>query len=213
MFDLKAGQVIAKESFPSWWELHLKLIYWGIKKYQRMKWGRNWKAVHVFIVLPRGIHLELFEQTYPKAKWTKIGYLWDKTFTVCEWVHLRPIEEGPLCSRCREERAYTREFLDIDALVEDANKRVGMKYDLGDLLDFAFSGFILKLWRSTVRIWGDKSRRLGVCSTVVARMLHTAGCNTIINPQACDPAYFEGNGRGWNVIKRVRCGEEQENPR
>lgn len=212
---LKAGQVITKESFPSWWELHLKLIYWGIKKYQRLKWGRNWKPVHVYVVVDRitGFsEYSLFEQTYPVAKYINPHYLWDKTYAVCEWMNLVPIDSSAdgLCKKCREDVGYTGILLDIHKLTEDAESRVGTKYDLGDLLDFAFSGMVLKIWRSTVRIWGDKAKRLGVCSTVVAGMLKNAGCNTIQNPHACDPAYFEGNGQGWHVVRRVRCGEVQE---
>jgi hypothetical protein len=181
---LKAGQVIAKQSFPKWYELHLKLLYSAIKKYQKIKWGKNWEAVHIYLVIEQDGELQLFEQTWPIAKFTPVSYLKDKTYSVCEWV---PVN----CHFA----------LNINCLLLRTLEQNGNEYDLGDLLDFGISGFILRTFRWMPTIFGDKARRSLVCSTMVANILKRCGCNTIENPLTCDPAYFE-NDENWHVVER-----------
>jgi|GEM_PF-3393359 len=207
---LHAGHAITKQSFPRWYELHLKILYWGIKKYQREKWGKNWQPVHVYVVLPapEPLCLEyatpldggrfqrddvepgtliLFEQTWPKATWTHPNYLWDKTYAVNEWQGL----------------------LQSDLMVEEARRWLDKSYDLGDLVDFAISGFILGVYKRVFRFVGDKARRLGVCSTVAAHVLKAGGCD-IPRPNDITPAYYEGNGPGWKVVQRFWWGKPVE---
>jgi hypothetical protein len=204
---LRPGRVITKQSFPRWYELHLKILYWGIKEYQKKKYGKNWRPVHVYVVLPAperlrleyAVHgannhfeagevgpgtLVLFEQTWPTAQWTHPHYLWDKTYAINEW--REPLQSGPM--------------------VEEAVAWIGRKYDLGDLADFAISGFILGAYKRVIRFVGDKARRLGVCSTVAAYVLNRGGCE-ITDPNAITPAYYEGNGPGWSVVQRFEWGK------
>ena len=204
---IRPRYVIAKQSFPRWYELHLRLLHWGIKRYQRNEWGKNWGAVHVYVVLPapRMLYLRytkvlgggafdwgyvpkgtpiLFEQTYPVGKWTHPNYLHDKTYAVCSW-------DGEL---------------DVNEMNAEAREWVGKPYDLGDLADIAISGFILGIYKRIVRFAGDKARRFGVCSTVAAHVLNVGGCS-IERPLATSPAYFEGNGPGWKVVRRVVRGK------
>ena len=204
---LHAGCVITKQSFPRWYEVHLKLLYWGIKRYQKRKWKKHWKAVHVYVVLPaprklylryvkrigenqfaagyveKGDHI-LFEQTWPVAKWTHPHYLHDKTFAL---------------------NKFHVEF-NVGSMVDEACQWIGKPYDLGDLADFAISGLLLGLYKRVIRFVGDKARRLGVCSTVAGHILNAGGCD-IEQPNATTPAYYEGNATGWSVLHRFERGK------
>jgi hypothetical protein len=161
------------------------MIYACIKHYQKLKWSHNYEAVHVYIVLPHRGVLSLFEQTWPRAQWTPVEYLKDKTYCVCE---------------CLDHAS-----LDIGRMAMDAELRVWNTYDLGDLLDFAVSGFLFKMFRRVIRIFGDKARRVLVCSTMAASLLRSGGCESITNPMSVDPAYFE-NDLNWCTVARYVQG-------
>lgn len=184
--NVKAGQVIAKESFPKWYELHLKLLYWRIRSVQKRRWGKNYRATHVYIVLvnPHNGLLSLFEQTLPVAKWTPLSYLKDKTYAVCEYVDHDNLNQG--------------------AMVSQAVMFEGRKYDVGDLVDIQIGAWFTG--GKVYRFLGDKAKRLGVCSTVVGRILTTGGA-MITWLKRITPAYYEGNGPGWCVVKRYNRGK------
>lgn len=185
---MNQGQVIALDSTPRWWQVWLFPIYACIRHYQRLKWGRYYRATHVYLVLPRRTNeLWLFEQTWPVARWAHPTALKNSTYAICEW---------------------TGHGLNVCDMTDMANSRIGNKYDLGDLLDFGLSGFYLRIFRRVVRVFGDRATRSMVCSTMVATLLKACGCYTIDRPIAVDPAYFE-NHPGWRVVARYVKGEKK----
>lgn len=194
---LNPGEVIVLEGRAKWWQLHLKLVQAVIRHYQKDKWGRNYRGTHVMLAVNDSreypYRMQLFEQAYPRAKFTDLRDIQDATYAVCMWKH------------------NTSEFTCSlnDCLMDGCKDYLGKGYDIGDLADFAFSGWALGLWNRVIRILGAKG--FGVCSTVVARILKRCGyysTDAPFDPDTIDPAFFE-NSVDWFIKYRVRKGRIQ----
>lgn len=169
------------------------LIYPKIALYSRKRWGQyleGWPVpVHTLVWLPIGAG-ELFEVTYPVARWiTRAKVLPEgKPYVVCRYC-------GPMLKR--------------EPMLHAAWNLQGGEYDLGDLADFWLSqelGFWFRL-----RIFGDRLRSKAVCS-IGAAAIHEAGGAVLwsspqgrqLSTQEVDPAYYLANSMTmWQVIERV----------
>lgn len=160
-------------------ELLMQLAYWGIRKYQKAKWGHiynlDYKMTHVRVYL-EGDRGNLFEVTVPRARWHNVAdcHLWNKKFKVCRW-------SGEL---------------DVQKMIDAANTLDGTSYDLLDLGGFAFSG-ILGVFSDRINILHDRLDKYKVCSTGGATITKAGGAEFDADIKSIDPAYY---GVKWPVV-------------
>lgn len=133
-------------------------------------------STHVYIVIDTNL---LFEFTHPRARFISVAdsMVMEKGFTLCRHTRIIPPGTVELTERC----------IDFE----------GSKYDIGDLLDFRISGWLKLLGK--LRIFGDKDKKLQVCSTGAMAVLSAYGVTSEV---PAFPAWFENVKRDWRIVAR-----------
>jgi len=205
--DFQNGDVLATYGSGGIWPLRrlaLWVVYREIRAYQKAKWGEgcDYHPTHVRVWL----NGRFFEMTTPVGKWT-------------------PLSEVLLEKKKWKVARYKQGLQNVEAMEAKASNMVGKKYDVGDLLDFGFSG-LLGVFAKRFRLFGDRGEKYTVCSTALAKVLKAGGAQLSIsrkdlrpsaeiaeafkNPSidtivlednTIDPAYFVNNPSHWEVIE------------
>lgn len=157
----------------------LKWVYAGIYAYAKARYAGVPNAItdvtHVRLYLGAG---RLFEMTWPVGRIVtlKDAELADKF----------------AAGKVRVAR-WSREDIQEARLNVEAMRWIGKPYDVGDLADFAITGWAAKWnWLIThgpLRFVGDRQRRYGVCSTTAAKILARSGVIFTVDLNGIDPNY------------------------
>jgi len=205
MFLFQDGDVLVTYGSGGVWPPRrwvLWVVYRGIRAFQRAKWGSGADTgpTHVRVWLGG----QFFEMTTPVGKWTtRDEVILDKK----DWKVAR----------------FRGAIGNFPAMQQKAGAMVGLKYDIGDLLDFGLSGLVGR-FAGWLRIFGDRERKYTVCSTALAKVLRAGGVPFRVSrddvrrdagvavlfrdgadpidliDSAIDPAYFVNNPTQWEVV-------------
>lgn len=177
--QIAPGDWIATEGRAKWYEPHLRALYAGIREHSKRRYPKRfpddaptWGMTHVRIALgpsrSSSRSFDFFEMTFPSGR-------------------IAPAASANLDSKFRAGLLRVIRFpnatIDPVALRGAAVKWDRVAYDLGDLPDIAISG-LFGLTNVVIPIFGDRLKRMGVCSTVAARILQNA--SDIRFPIACE---------------------------
>jgi hypothetical protein len=114
---LARSDVLNFDSQTAWWKFWYKIGYWGIRRHHKRLFGRlgRWRDTHSMLYLDDD-HCYSLEP--PKCRWWTLSDLHDTRLTV--W------------------RFTKRTFSDAEfqVMFEAAESMIGMKYDVGQLIDF-----------------------------------------------------------------------------
>lgn len=77
------GDVINTESHPKWYELHLRLLRWGIQRHQKKLGLSNPRHTHTMLFLDDD---HIFSCTWPKTKWETWEDVQKRDFDVYRFV-------------------------------------------------------------------------------------------------------------------------------
>lgn len=161
------GDVINFDSSTEWYNLHIRLGYWGIRDHQHKVFGNlsRWRDTHSMLYLDED---QILSVEPPRARWAKLADLHDDKITV--W------------------RYTKREFSDedIDTMIQVADAElIGTIYDIGQLIDIAINRIMGYPHTIAYRIF-DFSKYCKVCSVGVRvcyealrKKLEAAGDNSM----------------------------------
>jgi len=186
------GHIISTIGTTKWYEIPLKLAYYGIRKYQKSLFGKdsNFKDSHTTIYLPAG----LYSTEPPKSKFHNlIKYMDDKK---TEYKVYR----------------FTKKTLtpeDIEKMQWIANILSGRKYDYGQLINILMNGIMGYEYSEKIKAF-DFGSELKVCSVSIACIFQkwrvltgkkTARLFSKLNPKKWDKEFIEKfNKKGhWDV--------------
>ena len=143
---IKPGDVVNQEGRAKWWEIWLKIAYWGIRRHQKKLFGKhaNWRDTHTMLYLDKN---NTFSVELPKA--TK------KT--------LREYCLSNLSIYRLTKVAINDYKVDLDMITDGM---VGVEYDIGQLLDIALNGILGFGNLRLLKIF-DFGRKKKVCSVGV----------------------------------------------
>lgn len=111
------SDVLNFDSHAPWWKLHYRVGYWGIRRHHKRLFGQmgRWRDTHSMLYLDDD-HCYSLEP--PKCCWWTLADLYDTRLTV--W-------------------RYTKRDFDaseFEVMRKSAESMIGMKYDIGQLVDF-----------------------------------------------------------------------------
>lgn len=118
--SLRVGDVVLLDLCPRWWQLHLRLVYGAIRRYQRRKYPKSSRTgdVHVYLVLETD-PVRLFSFETPRA--------------VLKWFRIEERAKYRVCRYCAADKGELPEF---QLLLREAAERLKDKrYDYGQLID------------------------------------------------------------------------------
>ena len=144
---IKPGDVINFDTKTDWYNLHLKVAYWGIRTHQRELFGLNsrWRDTHTMLYLDDEKILSV-EPIH--ARWAKLQNFYNDRITVWRF----------------SKRDLSPD--DIKIMEQAAEPLIGTVYDVGQLLDIAINAVLGYPHVIKYRVF-DFSQYCKVCSVGV----------------------------------------------
>lgn len=163
---IKPGDVVNQIGHPCWYEFWLHLAYWGIKRYQKSLFGKdaNWHDTHTMLFFD---DWATFSVELPRAR-------------------VKPLHEYCLSDMS----IYRLQLVDlapehIDCMMDAADRMIGTRYDIGQLLDIAIREILEYGQHRPLSVF-DFGRKRKVCSVGV-RVCFEHLYNKLIKPTIPDP--------------------------
>ncbi len=141
---IQPGDVINFDSTTEWYNLHIRLGYWGIRHNQKKVFGElsRWRDTHTMLYLDEE---KLLSVEPPRARWAKLEDLYDDKISL--WRYTKREFDDP----------------DIDVMMDAASELIGTVYDVGQLLDIMINRLMGYPHTIQYRVF-DFSKHCKVCS-------------------------------------------------
>lgn len=195
---LPIGAWVATEGRASWRKPHMRIIYNRIRRFSAARYkpfsGPDMiptvRFTHVRINIGYG---QYFEMTYPRGR-----------FGQWKDAHIAEKFERGLVGVAY----WPNVEIDVEELRAECTYWSDVPYDLGDLADFLLVGLANAFPHlnrfGAIRLFGDRTRRFGVCSTIGAVILNRVGVPWEVSPRAVDPSLPFNQAATTKVAKKKR---------
>ena len=145
---LKPGDVINKHADKLKWSDPLNsFIQWGIQRYQKSLFGKvsDYKFTHTVLYFSPE---QILSTTAPQVEWETLEHRCHTPFTVYRF----------------KKHEYNEEHIKI--MYDAASEMIGLKYDIGDILDLVINSILGYKYTRKYR-WFEFSKKQMVCATSV----------------------------------------------
>lgn len=144
---IRPGDIINLDEAASWRQPFKAISLFGIRHYQKDLFGdgRNWRPTHTVFYFSED---KIFSMTHPRARWEDLAFQVEQKFSVFRFTP-HPFEDHHL-----------------DMMADTAEQFIGIKYDVGDLLDIMINKLLGYPHVRKFRFF-DISRHRKVCSTAI----------------------------------------------